>query len=51
MPFATDDFLPSLSVSDELFILGSSKALAVKIDKAAERLERLATVLSEEQVA
>ncbi len=27
------------------------KALAVKIDKAAERLERLASVLSEEQVA
>ncbi len=27
------------------------KALAVKIDEAAERLERLASVLSEEQVA
>jgi len=34
MPFATDDFLPSLSVSDELFIVGSSKALAAKVDKA-----------------
>jgi hypothetical protein len=36
MPFATDDFLPSLSVSDELFIVGSSKALASKIEKGLQ---------------
>jgi hypothetical protein len=39
MPFATDDFLPSLSVSDELFIVGTSKALASKIDKSMRQVE------------
>ncbi|MDA1006983.1 MAG: hypothetical protein O3A87_10970, partial [Verrucomicrobia bacterium] len=39
MPFATDDFLPSLSVSDELFIVGSSKALAAKVDKAMREVK------------
>ncbi len=39
MPFATDDFLPSLSVSDELFIVGSSKALAVRVDKAMREVK------------
>ena len=28
LPFATDDFLPSVSVSDELYIVGSSKTLS-----------------------
>ncbi|MFP6881261.1 MAG: hypothetical protein VCA34_09935, partial [Roseibacillus sp.] len=30
-PFASDDFLPSVSVSDDLYILGSSKTLSEKL--------------------
>ena len=33
-PFASDDFLPSVSVSDELFILGSSKTLSENVYEA-----------------
>lgn len=35
MPFGTDDFLPSVSVSDELFVLGTSKALSESLYEAA----------------
>lgn len=34
-PFASDDFLPSVSVSDDLFILGSSKTLSEDLYEAA----------------
>ena len=34
MPFATEDFLPSLSVSDKVFVLGTSKGLAAKVDQS-----------------
>lgn len=37
MPFATDDFLPSVSVSDELYILGSSKTLSENLYEASLR--------------
>ena len=35
MPFATDDFLPSVSVSDDLYILGSSKVFSESLYEAA----------------
>lgn len=34
-PFASDDFLPSVSISDDLFILGSSKTLSEKLYEAS----------------
>lgn len=34
-PFASDDFLPSVSVSDELFILGTSKTLSESLYAAS----------------
>lgn len=34
-PFASDDFLPSVSVSDDLFILGSSKTLSENLYEAS----------------
>ena len=37
MPFATDDFLPSVSVSDELYIVGSSKTLSENLYEASLR--------------
>ena len=35
LPFATDDFLPSVSVSDDLYILGTSKGLSESLYEAA----------------
>ena len=34
-PFASDDFLPSVSISDDLFILGSSKTLSENLYEAS----------------
>lgn len=36
-PFASDDFLPSVSVSDEIFIVGSSKLLSERIYEEATK--------------